>query len=330
MRRREFIIALLGATAVARPLVARAQQSGRVRRVGILMPYAPSDQEIQNRLPVLKEELKNHGWMSGVNIQFDERWTTDNMDLIRAAAANLVELKPDVIVATGGRVIPILMKTTNSIPIVVPGGTSPVERGYAKSLARPGGNVTGFAISELSVIGKMLQTLKEIAPNISHVAIVYNPDNPGAALTGQTFEKAAGSLAIQPTIAHVHTLADIEQVIKTVADRPDGGIFFPSDLTTAAYLQQIAAIVARHRLPSIYAERASVKNGGLVYYGTDRVDIFRRCASYVDRILRGENPGDLPYQQPTKYQLLINLKTAKALGLTISPAVLARADEVIE
>src|SRR5262245_63625432 len=204
MRRREFIIALLGATAVARPLVARAQQSGRVRRVGILMPYSPSDQEIH--LQALKEELKNHGWMSGVNIQFDERWTTDNMDLIRAAAANLVELKPDVIVATGGRVIPILMKTTNSIPIVVPGGTSPVERGYAKSLARPGGNVTGFAISELSVIGKMLQTLKEIAPNIAHVAIIYNPDNPGAALTGQTFEKAAGSLAIQPTIAHVHAL----------------------------------------------------------------------------------------------------------------------------
>ena len=328
MRRREFIITLVGAVAVS--FAARAQQSGRVRRVGIIMPYPPTDQEIQSRVQAFKEELQNRGWIASVNIQFDERWTTDNMDLIHAATSNLVELKPDVIVATGGRVIPILMKTTSSIPIVVLGGTSPVERGYVKSLSRPGGNVTGFAMSELSIIGKMLQTLKEIAPNISHVAVIYNPDNPGTALTGRTFEEAAGSLAIQPTIAHVHSLADLERVIKTVAEQPDGGIFFPSDVTVTAYLEQIAAIVARYRLPSIYAEHSSVKSGGLVYYGTDRVDIYRRCASYVDRILRGESPGDLPYQQPTKYELVINLKTAKALGLTVPPALLARADEVIE
>ena len=294
------------------------------------MPYSPSDKEYQDRVQAFKEELRNRGWTAGVNVQFDERWTMDNMDLIRAAARNLLELKPDVVVAVGGRVIPILMEMTSSIPIIVPGGTGPVERGWVKSLARPGGNVTGFSIFELSIIGKMLQTLKEIAPNISHVAMIYNPDNPGAASYDRLFEDAAGALAIQPTVAHVHGLADIEQVIKTVAERPNGGVFFPADLTVGGHLEQIVSLVARYGVPSIYSERLGVKIGGLVYYGTDRVDIFRRSASYVDRVLRGEKPGDLPYQQPTKYDLVINLKTAKALGLTIPPAVLARADAVIE
>jgi putative ABC transport system substrate-binding protein len=329
MRRREFIIFLSGAVAAC-PLIARAQQGELMRRVGILMPYLPSDKEMQNRLRALKEELRNRGWTTGVNIQFDERWTTDNMDLIRAAATNLVELKPDVIFAIGGRVIPILMHLTSSIPIIVPGGTDPVERGWVKSLARPGGNVTGFAQAELSIIGNMLQTLKEIAPNISHVAMIYNPDNPAAAFFGRSFEDAARSLAIEPVIAHIHSLADIERAVETVAVRPNGGIFFAPDVTLSAHLEQIAAIVARHRLPSIYSEPASVKVGGLVYVGTDRIDLYRRTASYVDRVLRGEKPGDLPYQQPTKYDLVINLKTAKALGLTIPPSVLARADEVIE
>jgi putative ABC transport system substrate-binding protein len=239
-------------------------------------------------------------------------------------------LKPDVVVAVGGRVIPILMEMTSSIPIIVPGGTGPVERGWVKSLAQPGGNVTGFSIFELSIIGKMLQTLKEIAPNISHVAMIYNPDNPGAALYDRLFEDAAGSLAIKPTIAHVHGLADIEQVIKTVAEQPNGGVFFPADLTVGGHLEQIVPLLARYRVPSIYSERLGVKIGGLVYYGTDRVDIFRRSASYVDRVLRGEKPGDLPYQQPTKYEMIVNLKTARALGLTVPPSLLARADEVIE
>ena len=203
------------------------------------MPFSPSDKEIQDRVQAFKEELQNRGWTAGVNVQFDERWTMDNMDLIRAAAANLLELKPDVVVAVGGRVIPILMKLTSSIPIIVPGGTSPVERGWVKSLARPGGNVTGFSIFELSIIGKMLETLKEIAPNISHVAMIYNPDNPAAALFDRSFEDAAGSLAIQPTIAHVHGLADIERVIKTVAERPNGGIFFAPDVTVRVHLEQI-------------------------------------------------------------------------------------------
>ena len=329
MRRREFIIFLSGAAATW-PLIGHAQPGERMRRVGILMPYPPSDKEMQNRVQAFKEELRNRGWTTGVNVQFDERWTTDNMDLIRAAATNLVELKPDVIFAIGGRVIPILMHLTSSIPIIVPGGTNPVERGWVKSLARPGGNVTGFAQAELSIIGNMLQTLKEIAPNISHVAMIYNPDNPAAAFFGRSFEDAARSLAIEPVIAHIHSLTDIERAIETVAARPNGGVFFAFDVTLSAHLAQIVAIVARHRLPSIYSEPASVKVGGLVYYGTDRVDLYRRSASYVDRVLRGEKPGDLPYQQPTKYELVVNLKTAKALGLTVSPSLLARADEVIE
>jgi putative ABC transport system substrate-binding protein len=328
MRRREFIALVGGAAVLA--LAARAQQGERMRRVGILMPFSPSDQEIQNRVQAFKAELKNRGWTAGANVQFDERWTTDNMDLIRAAAANLLELKPDAVVAIGGRVIPILMKMTSSIPIIVPGGISPVERGWVKSLARPGGNVTGFALFELSIISKMLETLKEIAPNISHVAMIYNPDNPAAALSDRPFEDAARSLAIEPTIARVHGLADIERVITTVAERPNGGVLLVPDVTVSVHLEQIAAIVAQHRLPSIHSERVFAKIGGLVYYGTDRVDLYRRAASYVDRVLRGEKPGDLPYQQPTKFELVVNLKTAKAIGVTVPPSLLVRADEVIE
>ena len=294
------------------------------------MPFSPSDKEAQNRVRAFKEELQNRGWTAGANVQFDERWTTDNMDLIRAAAANLLELKPDAVIAIGGRVIPVLMKMTSSIPIIVPGGISPVERGWVKSLARPGGNVTGFALFELPMIGKMLETLKEIAPNVSHVAMIYNPDNPGAAQFDRPFEDAARVLAIEPTIARIHGLADIERVVKTVAERPSGGILLAPDVTVTVHMQQIVPIISQHGLPSIYAEREFPKIGGLVYYGTDRVDLYRRVASYVDRILRGEKPGDLPYQQPTKFELIVNLKTARALGLTVPPSLLLRADEVIE
>jgi putative ABC transport system substrate-binding protein len=329
VNRRQFI-SLLGGAAAAWPVAARGQQSERLRRVGILMPYPPSDMDAQARVRAFREALANHGWTAGDNVQFDERWTMDNMDLIRVTAANLVELKSDVIVATGGRVIPILMRMTRSIPIIVPGGTDPVERGWAESLARPGGNVTGFALSEHSIIGKMLQTLKEIAPSISRVAMIYNPDNPSAALVARSFETAAGPLAFQPIIAPVHGLADIEHAIKTLAGQPGGGIFFPVDLTVSALAEQTAAIVARHRLSAIYSDRVFMKNGGLVFYGVDRIDLYRRAASYVDRVLRGEKPGDLPYQLPTKYELMINLKTAKALGLSVPNTLLATADEVIE
>jgi putative ABC transport system substrate-binding protein len=329
MRRREFL-GILGAAASAWPLVARAQQTERMRRVGILMPYPPGDAEMQSRVRVFREELRKKGWASGVNVQFDERWTIDRMDLIRSTATNLVELKPDAIMAVGARVIPVLMQTTRSIPIVYPGGSDPVAQGYAESLARPGGNVTGFAVMELSVIGKMLQLLKELAPNITRTAIIYNTDNPSAAAFVRSFEAAAGPLGIEPIISRIHGLGDIERAVSAVAAQPNGGIFFPLDVTVNALFEQTIALVAQHRLPAIYSERIFVTSGGLVYYGADRIEIFRGAASYIDRILRGEKPGELPYQNPTKYELVINRKTANALGLTIPPTLLFTADEVIE
>ena len=328
MRRREFIGLLGGLAAI--PLAARAQQAGRVRKVGILMPFSPSDKEMQGRVQALKEELQNRGWTRGANIEFDERWTTDNMDLVRANAANLVELKPDVIVAIGGRVIPVLMQLTRTVPIIIPGSASPVEAGFIKSLARPGGNVTGFATLELSVIGRILETLKQIAPGTSRVAMIYNPDNPAAINYRGPFESSALPLSVQPINAPIHSIADIERAIEALAAQPNGGVFFPPDITTFTLCDQVNTILARHRVPAIYTDRRCVTSGGLVSYDADRADIFRRTASYVDRVLRGEKPGDLPFQQPTKYQLTINLKTARALGLTVPTTLLATADEVIE
>jgi putative ABC transport system substrate-binding protein len=330
MKRREFIT-LLGGAAAAWPLTVHAQQGDRVRRIGILMPFPPTNAEAQARVRAFREELRKRGWATGVNAQFDERWTGDNMDFIRSAATNLVELNPDVILAQGARVVPILMELTRSIPIVAASGSEPIiERGYAESLARPGGNVTGFTTTEVSVIGKMLQTLKEIAPNVAHVSMIYNPDSPAGALFVRSLESAAGPLGVKPIIAHIHNLGDIERAVAAAAAQPDGGMFVPLDVTMNAFMEQTIATIARHRLPAVYSERVFVTSGGLVSYGTDRVEQYRRAASYVDRILRGEKAGDLPFQQPTKYELVINLKTAKMLGLTIPPPLLFTADEVIE
>ena len=328
MRRREFILAL--GSAAAWPLAARAQQGERVRRIGILMPFLPTNAEMQARVRAFREELRKRGWAAGVNVQFDERWTSDNMDVIRSAATNLVELNPDAIVAIGARVIPILMELTRSIPIVTPSGADPVGYGYAESLAHPGRNVTGFATMEPSVVSKMLQTLKEIAPTVSHISMIYNPENRLGSLFVRLFESAAGSLSFKSTVAQIHGLADIESAIAAAAAQPNGGIFVPLDLSMLAFVEQTVEMVARHRLPAVYAERVYVKSGGLLYYGADRVEMFRSAASYIDRILRGEKAGDLPFQQPTKYDLVINLKTAKDLGLTIPPRLLFTADEVIE
>ena len=327
MKRRAFIAALGGVAAW--PLVARAQTE-RLRRIGVLMPYPPGDIERQMRVRAFREELRKRGWASGVNVQFDERWTVDNMEQIRSAAENLVELNPDAILAVGGRVIPILMKLTRSIPIVIPGGTEPVERGYVQSLAHPGGNVTGFAVMEASVIGKQLQTLKEIAPHLVRISMIYNPDNPSGAFTARAFEDAARPLAVETALVHIHGLSDIEHAVATTAKQANSGIFVPLDVTIDRLAEQTVAIIARHGVPAIYPERFFVANGGLVSYGTNRTDLYRRAATYVDRILRGEKPGDLPYEQPTKYDLVINLKTAKSIGLTVPPKLLFTADEVIE
>jgi putative ABC transport system substrate-binding protein len=222
------------------------------------------------------------------------------------------------------------MQLTRTVPIIIPGAADAVGVGYIENLARPGGNVTGFATMEFSVFGKIMGTLKQIAPGMSRVTMIYNPDNPITVTFQRVFESFALPLAVQPIIAPIHNIADIERAIEALAEQPNGGAFFPPDITVGALRDQVLAIVARHRLPAIYTDRIYAASGGLVSYDADRAEIFRRTASYVDRVLRGEKPGDLPFQQPTKYQLTINLKTAKALGLTVPEALLAIADEVIE
>jgi putative ABC transport system substrate-binding protein len=328
MKRREFITLLSGAAAW--PLAARAQQADRVRRVGIVLPYAKGDTEYSARVREFREELGKLGWTDGGNVQLDERWTTDNMDSVRAHAASLVASNPDIIVARGGRVVPVLMRLSRSIPIVLPGASDPVGVGWAKSLARPGGNVTGFTGFELSMLGKSLEILKQIAPAIVRVALIYNPDNPNSVLYRRTSEAASGPLGIEPIAVPIHGLADIDRAVTSLADGRNSGIFFLPDITTNALREEVVALAARRRLPAMYSETFFVKIGGLAFYGADRADLFRRSAGYVDRILRGEKPGDLPFQQPTKYEFMINLKTAKGLGLELSPALLALADEVIE
>jgi putative ABC transport system substrate-binding protein len=329
MQRRDFI-ALVGGAAVAWPLLARAQQPNRLRRVGILMPFSESDTQVQIRVRAFKVELQRLGWIEGSQVHFDVRWTTDNMDLVRANAASLLELKSDIIVASGNRVIPILKQMTREVPIVIAGAVDPVGAGLVASLARPGGNITGFSVLEVSVIGKTLEILKRIAPKVSRVALIYNPDIPSTVLYERSFKAAAPLLAVEPIVAHIHGMADIERVIETMARTQNGGIIFPPDITLIALREQIVATAARSRVPAIYSDSVFATFGGLAAYSADRVDLFRKAASYVDRILRGEKPGDLPVQEPTKYDFVINLKTAKALGLTIPPSLLAIADAVIE
>jgi putative ABC transport system substrate-binding protein len=327
VKRREFITLLSGAAVW--PLAARAQQ-GRTRRIGILMAYRPSDTEMRARFNALQQELQILGWTKGVNIQFDERWTTDDMELVRANAANMVELNPDVIIATGGRVVPVIMELTRSIPIIIPGAGDPVAVGWISNLARPGGNVSGFTFYESSVLGKMLEILKQIAPDTSRIAIIYNPDNTANASALRLTDEFARSLGIETARAPFRRIADIEQTLEAMAKTGHTGILSIPDLTVTQLRVQIAKVAARLRLPAIYSDRIMVTSGGLVSYDSDRIDIYRRAASYVDRVLRGESPGNLPFQQPTKYQLTINLRAAKALGLAVPPGLLVAADEVIE
>ena len=327
LRRREFITLIGGAAAW--PLAARAQQAG-MRRVGLLMAYRPSDGAMQARIRTLQQELQRLGWIKGVNIQFDERWTTDDMELVRAHAINLVELNPDVIVTNGGRTIPIFLQLTRSIPIIVPGVGDPVQEGLAQSLAHPGGNVSGFTFFEPSVLGKILEILKQIAPSTTRVAVIYNPNNAINVYALRLTEGFAGSLGIEPVRVPFQAIVELERALEPMANRGNGAIFSIPDLTVARMHTQITELAARLRLPAIYSDRIVMTSGGLASYDADRIDIYRGAASYVDRVLRGEKVGDLPFQQPSKYNLFINLKTAKALGLTVPAALLATADEVIE
>jgi putative tryptophan/tyrosine transport system substrate-binding protein len=326
MRRREFIT-LLGGAALAWPLSARAQQSGKLLTIGF-MGATPSMES--QRVAAFVQRLRELGWVDGRNLAIEYRWAEGRPERVSEIAAEFVRNKVDVIVTVATPPTLAAKQATAVIPIVFAAVSDPVGTGLVASLARPGGNVTGFTFLELSMFGKMLETLKQIAPATVRVAFMYNPDNPNTAYFRHSFETALGPLAIELVIVTIHGLADIERALSELADRGNGAVFVPPDVTLSALRAEVVTLVARHRLPAIYSDPAFPKIGGLAFYGADRLDLFRRTAGDVDRILRGEKPGDLPFQQPTKYQLILNLKTAKALGIELSPTLLALADEVIE
>jgi putative ABC transport system substrate-binding protein len=328
IRRREFIT-LLGGAAVAWPSAARAQTE-RMRRIGMLMSLAEDDSEDRPRRAAFQQSLRELGWSEGGNLRIDYRWFGGDPVRARAMAKELVDLQPDLIVATATSGLTALALQMRAIPIVFVAVSDPVGQGFVESLARPGGNATGLTFFEFSVAGKMLETLKQIAPAVSRVALAFNPDNLSNPPFLRAIEAAAPALALELTRAPMRDGGEIEAAIAAVARQGGSGLLFLPDPFTNAHRGLIAGLVAHHRLPAMYFLRSFVAAGGLISYGVDVIDLFRRAAPYVDRILRGAKPADLPVQQPTKFELAINLKAAKALGLDVPSSLLALADEVIE
>jgi putative ABC transport system substrate-binding protein len=328
MRRREFITLLGGAAAW--PLAARAQQSERVRRIGILLPATADDLTWQARVGGFQQGLALLGWTIGRNVQIDIRWATTNTAELRKHAAELAALAPDVIMAGGTSTLGPLLQATRTVPIVFAIVVDPVGAGYVESVARPGGNATGFMLYEYSISGKWLELLKEIAPGVTRVAVLRDATQVFGIGQFAAIQAVAPSLRVEVTPVNVRDAGEIERTIAALARTPNGGLILTGSAASVRHRDLIIALAARHKLPAVYFERFFVAAGGLASYGTDNVDSFRRAAGYVDRILKGEKPADLPVQAPTKYELVINLKTAKALGLTLPPTILARADAVIE
>ena len=326
MRRRDFITLLGGA--VAWPVAARAQQHQRVRRIGVLMGVV-DDAEGQARVKALQQGLHELGWIEGRNVRIDYRWTGGDPARVRTHAAELLKLSPDVIVAHTPPVIAALRQASSPIPIVFVAVTDPVAHGFIDSLARPGGNLTGTTNIEFSLVGKMLGMLKEVAPGIVRAAVMFGT-NLQYLLYVHSLGALPSTLDIALSAAAVRDASEIEAAMSDLGRTPGAGLVVPPDALTIVHRTLIIALAARYRLPTVYSYRSFVAEGGLTSYGPDPYDIFRRTASYVDRILKGEKPADLPVQAPTKYELVINLKTAKALGLEVPPTLLARADEVIE
>jgi len=328
VRRREFITLLGGAAAW--PLAARAQQAERVRRIGVLMNFSADDAEGQARLAAFRQGLQQAGWSVGGNIRIDYRWAADDAELFRKYAAELVALAPDVILASGNPSVAALQQATRSVPIVFAPIGDAVASGFVESLARPGGNITGFSAFEYSLSGKWLELLKELSPRVSRAAIVRDLGLPqGSGLLG-AIQSVAPSLSVELSPINVGDTAAFERAVAAFARSTNGGLIVTTSPWAVAHRDLIIALAAQHHLPAVYAFRYFVTSGGLISYGPSSIDQFRRAAGYIDRILRGEKPADLPVQTPTKYELVINLKTARALGLEIPPTVLARADEVIE
>jgi putative ABC transport system substrate-binding protein len=326
MRRREFVT-LLG-SAAAWPLPARAQQAEPMRRIGVLMPLAADDPLGQARIAALREGLEKFGWMDGRNIRIDTRWmTTSDVESMRRFTKELVALQPDLIVTQSTPITATVLQETQSIPIVFALVADPIGSGFVATFAQPGGNVTGF----VTMASKWLELLKEIAPHVVRVAFLFNP----ATATYfeywlNPFKAAAVSFAVEPMTAPVRDRSELESVMGEQARVPNGGLVVMPDTFTDAHRVEIASLAARYRLPAVYPYRQFTAVGGLLSYGDDLIDNFRRVPTYIDRILKGEKPSELPVQAPVKFQLVINLKAAKALGLTTPPALLARADELIE
>ena len=329
--RREFITLLSGAAA-AWPLAARAQQSHRVRRIGVLMGIAENNPQSAPRVRAMQEELHKLGWTEGRNLQMEFRWAAGDPKQVMALARELVDLQPDLIIAQGAPTTAALLQRTSTIPIVFVQVADPITSGFIQSFARPGGNATGFTNFEYSTISeKWFEMLKQIAPRLTRVAVLFNPET--AAYFRHflsSMEMAGSSLGLQPIPTPIRTPVDIEQTLNASALEPDSALAVLPDIFTGAHLVPIIAGAARHRLPAIYPFRIFAESGGLISYGSEPDDLYRRAVVYADRILKGSKPADLPVQAPTKFELIINLKTAKALGIEIPPTLLARADEVIE
>jgi putative tryptophan/tyrosine transport system substrate-binding protein len=330
MRRRDFIVGL-GSTTAILPLAARAQQSNRVRRVGVLMNVVQEELSGPTEVMAFRQGLTELGWIEGRNIDIELRWPGSNIELAQTFAKELVGLRPDVLIGRSTTTAAALKRETGTIPIIFVNVTEPVDQGFVQSLARPGGNITGFTNFEASIGGKWLQLLKEADPRIARVAVIYNPQTaPYGGLHLRSVQLAALTFAVEVAAMPIQSDADIEAALTMFARQPFGGLIALPDSFTGQHRDLIIRLAARNRVPTLYANLISTPIGGLMAYSVDTHDLMQRAATYVDRILKGANPADLPVQQPAKFQLSINLQTAKAIGLDLPPTLIARADEVIE
>jgi putative ABC transport system substrate-binding protein len=329
MKRREFIT-LLGGAAATWPVVARAQQRDRMRRIGVLMPASADDAESQTRVGAFLQGLQQLGWTIGRNVRVDTHWATSDAASIRKHAAELAAFAPDAILAFGASTVGPLLQETRTVPIVFPVVGDPVAAGFVESLARPGRNATGFMTFEYGMGAKWLELLKQIAPAVTRVGVLRDPAIPTGPAQFGVIQAAAPSAGMEVRPVDARDAGEIERGVATLARTSNSGLIITASAASQVHRDLIITLAARHKLPAVYYERLFISVGGLISYGPDFVDQFRLAAGYVDRILKGENPADLPVQAPTKYDLVINLKTAKALGLTVPDSLLARADEVIE